>query len=472
MHCRYQVQIHQKKGKTRFTYKKETHFLKKQVTHRYIFQGINMKNYTSDDTAYKNSLHYFVDCGMISLDDVMSLSEDSLMNKILKQVHPYAVYFQESDNRWHTTIKDLTKVSGRKSVAKKKKSDLEKFLLEHYHLQLNTETIYTFESLWVEFMQYKEATQSKSTIDEYIKSYNRFYKDDAIIKEDLSKIAVPTLKMWLQSIIDKHKLNFKAYHKFSVVFNQMYKYALEMGYVEKNPFDGIVIRNLGLYNTPKKSGKDKVFSRVETNDINKIAFDDFAGKPYCVPLAVLFTFQTGLRVGEVVALKWSDIDYDDKTIRVSRFERIQKEYTEDFKKLTHCQQVIIDCDTKGEFGERIVDLTDDALYILKLLKEYYESESMESEWLFVNKNGRIHNRAMDLRIKRYCRLAGIKEKSMHKIRSTYISLLRDAGMSFEKIAEEVGHKSVITTMQNYSFDTQDDLENKRILNHGLNIATV
>ena len=34
-------------------------------------------------------------------------------------------------------------------------------------------------------------------------------------------------------------------------------------------------------------------------------------KPYCVPLAVLLTFQTGLRIGEIVALKWSDIDYDE-----------------------------------------------------------------------------------------------------------------------------------------------------------------
>ena len=117
------------------------------------------------------------------------------------------------------------------------------------------------------------------------------------------------------------------------------------------------------------------------------------------------------------------------------------------------------------------DLTDDALYILELLKEYYESENLISEWLFVNKNGHIHNRAMDLRIRRYCRLAGINEKSLHKIRSTYISLLRDAGVSFEKIAEEVGHKSVLTTMLNYSFDTQDDAENKRLINKGLNIHT-
>lgn len=37
---------------------------------------------------------------------------------------------------------------------------------------------------------------------------------------------------------------------------------------------------------------------------------------------------------------------------------------------------------------------------------------------------------------------------------------------------QVGHKSVLTTMQNYSYDTLDALENRRILNSGLNIITV
>ena len=40
-------------------------------------------------------------------------------------------------------------------------------------------------------------------------------------------------------------------------------------------------------------------------------------------------------------------------------------------------------------------------------------------------------------------------------------------MSFEKIAEEVGHKQIQTTMNNYSFDVRDNEENRRILNSAL-----
>ena len=51
------------------------------------------------------------------------------------------------------------------------------------------------------------------------------------------------------------------------------------------------------------------------------------------------------------------------------------------------------------------------MYILKLLEDYYKSEGLKSEWLFVNKRGRIHNRAMDLRIRRYCHLTSMDKEN-------------------------------------------------------------
>lgn len=50
--------------------------------------------------------------------------------------------------------------------------------------------------------------------------------------------------------------------------------------------------------------------------------------------------------------------------------------------------------------------------------------------------------------------------SIHKIRATYVSLLRDAGLTFEAIATQVGHKSTRTTENNYSFDLKAEKENQ------------
>ena len=114
----------------------------------------------------KETVEFFMANDISTLDDVLNLTEEALMNKILKQ--------------------------------------------------LNTLKTYIFENLYVEFMKYKEATQSKSTVNAYIKAYKRFYMNDPIIKEDLSKIAVPTLRIWLQKIIDEYKLNFLTESMYAV----------------------------------------------------------------------------------------------------------------------------------------------------------------------------------------------------------------------------------------------------------------
>ena len=75
----------------------------------------------------KETVEFFMANDIITLDDVLNLTEEALMNKILKQVHPYSVYYSESDMRWHTYLKDDTQLSGRKPIARKKKSDLEQF---------------------------------------------------------------------------------------------------------------------------------------------------------------------------------------------------------------------------------------------------------------------------------------------------------------------------------------------------------
>ena len=44
-------------------------------------------------SIFQKSLFFYIDLGIISLSDVVSLTEDTLMNKILKQVHPYNIFF-------------------------------------------------------------------------------------------------------------------------------------------------------------------------------------------------------------------------------------------------------------------------------------------------------------------------------------------------------------------------------------------
>ncbi len=65
-------------------------------------------------------LQFYMNRGIISPSDMMSCSEDTIMNKILKKVHPYKIYFSTSDERWHTQVEDPTNVRGYRQIVRKK----------------------------------------------------------------------------------------------------------------------------------------------------------------------------------------------------------------------------------------------------------------------------------------------------------------------------------------------------------------
>ncbi|NLJ96469.1 MAG: tyrosine-type recombinase/integrase [Clostridiales bacterium] len=84
----------------------------------------------------------------------------------------------------------------------------------------------------------------------------------------------------------------------------------------------------------------------------------------------------------------------------------------------------------------------------------------DSEYIFLGKDGnRIHSRALDTRIRKYCTHIGIDEKSMHKIRKTYISTLVDSNLiNINTIREMVGHEDERTTLKNYTFNRKSDVQ--------------
>ena len=409
-------------------------------------------------------LKCYADNDIIKIDDLLVLGKEESMNRVIAKVHKYDIY-QGNDGRWRTYIADENGYKGRRLIVKTTKQALNSFLLDHYCPTPR----YTMQSLWVEFESYRSSMQKANTIKEDIKSYQKYYLNDPISTQDLTTIKSVDLEQWLANNIRKYEMGIHTYSKMKTPLSQMYKWAKRKGYVNVNPFEDIDTSKLPLYNEKKKHGKQKAFICGEHTQIIQAAMDDFLSKPYPVPLAIILDFLTGLRIGELVALKWEDIDWERKKLHVCRYEEDVVDINDDYKSFGHYHYVIYDNDTKGSYGSREVFLTDDAISILELLKDYYKERNISTEWLFysVIENDKIHDRALDLRLEIYCKKIGIPRKSMHKIRATYVSLLRDAGLTFESIAEQVGHKSTITTAKNYSFDLRSEKENQRIMSLAL-----
>ena len=163
-------------------------------------------------------------------------------------------------------------------------------------------------------------------------------------------------------------------------------------------------------------------------------------------------FFTGTRVGEVCAIKYSDIEGDILTVR---------------RMLRHPGDVIVE-HTKGEFGDRTVPLVPQALKLIEAAKERQQEENaVDDGYLFSMYDKPLLYTAVTKAFYRYCSMMGIEPKSSHKARKTFVSSLIDGGVNINTIRQIVGHTDERTTLNNYCYDRSDKNENLLLMTEAL-----
>lgn len=139
-------------------------------------------------------------------------------------------------------------------------------------------------------------------------------------------------------------------------------------------------------------------------------------------------FYIGLRLGELVALKITDFDTNNNCVYVCRSE--VKDYYKKDNKFVLNGTLIQEYLKAGE-EERVVYYPDKVNQLFNLIIYTTKDKRINgNDFLFLDQDGhRVNERAIDIRIRKYCRYAGINTRGMHKTRKTYISTLLEKGMS-------------------------------------------
>ena len=154
-------------------------------------------------------------------------------------------------------------------------------------------------------------------------------------------------------------------------------------------------------------------------------------------LGLLLILKTGLRVGELVALKPEDIGKDYITVR--RTEQLTEEGNIKTDK------------TKTEMGTRQVLLADQDLWILNEIR----LRTSFNEYVFEYNTWHFRNRLTAI-----CKILGIEHISPHKLRKTYASRLYASGVDERFICTQLGHTNITCTKQYYIKDTLTHDEKK------------
>ena len=316
------------------------------------------------------------------------------------------------------------------------------------------------EIFYHEWLKYKQLHTTASTYITRIESdWKSFYVGTPIIKIPLKKINKLTLDVWAHQLIKDYDMTRKKYVNVQVIMRQALEYAVDLDIIESNPMKGLKIDKKIFRKEQKKPDDTQVYTVDERKMMISLAWEDYknAVKFYELsPLALMFQFQTGLRIGELCAVKFSDIENEN-------YIHIQRMLRRDTKEVVP--------HTKTDCGDRYVFLTKEAKKLIAIAKERQEKTNGKAAgYIFSLTSEPITERCITSLLKKYCSKLGILYRSSHKVRKTYGSSLLDGGVSLNTTRIMLGHSDEKTTLKYYCFDTHTELEKMNLMENALKIS--
>ncbi len=273
------------------------------------------------------------------------------------------------------------------------------------------------------------------TIREDILNWNGYLKGTELSKTPLKNLTPKDYIQLFRQWTKDRDLTRRKFNNIKSVINGIYYYAIEQEIVTHNPITDINYRQFSFQ--PVNNDDD-----VYTMDDRQRLLEYLATKPDDIyALAVRFDFQLIARIGELLALKWSDIT-DDNYIHFQRQFLGQRILNDDltFKPLTHENVDHIKGNT--DEGYRYEPLTDDALKILAQIREI----NPDNEYIFVRNGEQLNENTFNTRLKTYCKECGVTYRSSHKIRFCGASILYEMGVSLTELKELLGHTNIQMTL--------------------------
>ncbi len=241
------------------------------------------------------------------------------------------------------------------------------------------------------------------------------------------------------------------------VLNQAFKYGIDQKILERNYMSNVKVKAEEC-RVSIKDDEDVVYTRDELLKFCQTATESWQKhRKYTNAPILPILCLTGLRIGELIALKWEDVDFEKRKLYVTKTYSEQTGFDDDGNN-TH-KKVYTITPPKKKASIRSVVLCDAAIFWLKELRKRYEEKGRLSEFVLATKSGK-HPKHENIQttMKRVCNAAGIEYKALHACRRAYVSVAIDEGMTPKTVSKQVGHKNVTTTLNIYNKYVSSDEE--------------
>lgn len=343
-------------------------------------------------------LQYAVDNGII---DLRGVAEECALRKLEK----YHIW--QGKNGYY-----YCKVNGR-LIKRKNLTDLNHTLLE-------LETKYPLKKVYQLYLENKRNI-SNSTKHRYNRIFLRHLGDWQ--DRDIETITQYDIETFVTNLF-REGISGSEFRTLRVVINGTFKLARKMKLIDYSIADTLEDMNI----THKDFKHKQYRKQVLTNDEYQRITEYLINNQDMRNLGLLLLLKTGLRIGELVALKPEDLK--DGYININKTE-------------SHDDNYYITNKTKTEAGTRKVALSEQDLWILTELK----CRRAFNDYVFEFRSYQFRNRLNSV-----CNKLGIERVSPHKLRKTYASRLFANGIDERIICTQMGHTDIRTTKQFYIKD--------------------
>lgn len=309
------------------------------------------------------------------------------------------------------------------------------YIDEHSDLENATDMLV---DAWFEYwIDLKKKTVRPNTVRNYSKRYERNIKN-VIGNKLLTEVKPIHCQKIFSDMADEGYKTTTIYQTRIALYN-MLEFAKENEVIITNPCKKSVKSDIG-----KPSDKKEAL----TIDDQRRFLAAAKGQSY--EYQYRFALQTGLRTGELVGLKWEDINFERKTLTIERSMEFRYKVGE--------WRV---GPPKSKSGYRTIPLTDEAICILKAQKEKNRKlKVIYKEWadtVFLCRKGQpVKNSTYDTALFKICDKAGIKRFSMHVLRHTFATRCIEGGMTPKTLQKILGHSNIGITMNLYVHITEEE----------------
>ena len=286
--------------------------------------------------------------------------------------------------------------------------------------------------LWLQNRKSKLRPQSYSKYERIIKNH----LVENIGNHKLNKIDVSELNGFIDEKIHKGRLNEQGGLSISYVRTMVFIIRSTVEFAVTQKYCPPLYGSIG--ELPQRKQSRFVFSADEQMRLENYIQADMDGPK----LGVLICLYTGLRIGEICGLKWSDVDFFQNTVTVQRTVYRAENKTDG---TGHPKTKLIAGAPKTISSNRTIPIPS---YLIPLLADY-KNES-QSEWVVADNNSGIPDpRTYQYRFKRYLRECSLQYRSFHTCRHAFATRCVEVGMDVKSLSEMLGHANINTTLNLY-----------------------